>query len=155
MDLPTLAIFDELLMYFPEAKILLNVRDTPAVWVKSFRATIWEMMNLKTNLFGAGKGLIFRDCEICMFEMSGLVNALQRQIHCYLSGYELSVLHSATWQNLLDMTFEKIVDKGNKLGIRTLPSYTRDFTDNQYEIMYTNWIHYVTKTVVKDFRILP
>ena len=128
LDFPTVGIFDELSPYFPEAKILLTVRDSPAAWVKSFRSTIWELMGLKTYMGGAGK------------------------IHRYISGYELSVMNSAVFQNLIDLMFERVVNKGNKYSKNTLPLYTRDFTDDQYEIMYANWINYVKQAIVKDFQ---
>jgi len=55
LDTPTIGVFDELQKFFPDAKVLLTIRDSPASWVKSFRSTIWKLMELKNHLYGAGK----------------------------------------------------------------------------------------------------
>ena len=41
VDFPMSVIFDQLLEYFPDAKVLLNIRDSSAAWVKSFRESVY------------------------------------------------------------------------------------------------------------------
>ena len=38
-------------------------------------------------------------------------------------------------------------DRGNKYAEVKLPKYSRDFTDDQYMLMYENWIIFIRKIV--------
>ena len=61
LDLPMICFFDDIMKEFPDAKVLLTVRDSPKVWVKvitlemiaqiryifkSFRNTVWQILVL-------------------------------------------------------------------------------------------------------------
>ena len=45
LDWPIVGLFDELMAHYPDARVLLNVRDSGEVWVRSFRATVWQAMH--------------------------------------------------------------------------------------------------------------
>ena len=46
MGMPTAAVFDEFLKVYPNAKVILTVRDSPEEWVKSFQETCVKMYQL-------------------------------------------------------------------------------------------------------------
>ena len=47
-------------------------------------------------------------------------------------GPPFSAVASSEFQFLLDSCFKRIVERGNTIATEKLPSYTRDFTDDQY-----------------------
>jgi len=122
LDFPIISIVDELIPHFPNAKILLNVRDRPEAWVKSFRTSVWRVMN-----------------------MPSWVGVNQ------LLGPPLSVVSSSTmYIDLHDRIFQRIIEKGNRVAKNKLPDYSRSFTDEQYAQLYTNWVDFVKHTVPSD-----
>ena len=46
LDWPIVGLFDELMAHYPDARVLLNIRDSGEVWVRSFRATVWQAMQM-------------------------------------------------------------------------------------------------------------
>jgi len=122
LDFPIISIVDELIPHFPNAKVLLNVRDRPEAWVKSFRTSVWRVMNMPS--------------WVCINQ---------------LLGPPLSVVSSSTMnKDLHDLTFQRIIEKGNQVATSKLPDYNRSFTDEQYAQLYTNWVDFVKQTVPKE-----
>ena len=86
LDFPIIALVDELLPHFPEAKVLLNVRDTSDAWVTSFRNTVWKAMETPAYV---------------------RINQLLPR--------PFSVVAKSKFQfDLSDATLQCIIDKGNK-----------------------------------------
>lgn len=86
LDFPIIAMVDELLPHFPEAKVLLTVRDTPEAWVTSFRNTVWKAMETPAYV---------------------RINQLLPR--------PFSVVANSKFQfDLCDFTLQRIIDKGNK-----------------------------------------
>ena len=54
------------------------------------------------------------------------------------------------FSDLHDRTFQRIIEKGNRVAKNKLPDYSRSFTDEQYAQLYTNWVDFVKHTVPSD-----
>jgi len=104
LDFPTIALVDELMPYFPEAKILLNVRDSSKVWLKSFRATVFETIKLRHWFFGAG------------------------QINYYFSGLDAAVLFSDEFYSLWELFFQRLIGKFSDIVRLSVVLYRNDST---------------------------
>jgi hypothetical protein len=61
LDFPTRLFYKELLQMYPHAKVLLNVRDSPAAWWKSAKSTIIPLgISQATPRFNVGIWLLFK-----------------------------------------------------------------------------------------------
>ena len=63
LDFPIICIFDDLMKRHPNAKVLLTVRDSPDAWVKSFRTSVWRVMQMPSwiqvnQLLGGPPGVL-------------------------------------------------------------------------------------------------
>ena len=63
LDFPIICIFDDLMKMHPNAKVLLTVRDSPEAWVKSFRTSVWRVMQMPSwiqvnQLLGGPPGVL-------------------------------------------------------------------------------------------------
>jgi len=105
LDFPIICLIDELLPEFPDAKVLLNVRDSPETWVKSFRSTVWRIMNIPAYT-----------------KISSII------------GPPFSVVGNPEFQILHDFCFQRVVERGNTVASEKLPDYSRNFTDEQYSL---------------------
>jgi len=121
LDFPIIAIFDELLKRNPNAKVLLNVRDNPKQWIKSFRGTIWKVMttsSLQNILFYCGPPLSMNTAKFC------------HELH--------------------DKMFKHMIEKANSASDQKTKTDLWALTDAELEVFYNNWIQYVKKTVPKE-----
>lgn len=125
LDWPIVALVDELMIHNPDARVLLNIRDSGEVWVRSFRATIWQLMQLP----------VFT------------------RIHGWFGEGSAKTVTSVEFNRLFDLFFERIVEHGNRYAERKLRPYSRNFTDEEYVLMYDNWVEFV-KCVVPPERLL-
>jgi len=123
LDFPIISIFDELLERNPDAKVLLNVRDNPKQWIKSFRGTIWKVMTVSP----------FR-------------NILK---YC---GPPASMNTSAFTRDLHDNFFRLMIRKANTVRIQSkkLDPNFRNLSDEDVAEFYNSWIEYVKKVVPKE-----
>ena len=51
------------------------------------------------------------------------------------------------FQELHDLCFQAIIEKGNKVAKVKLDDYSRNFNDEQYAQLYTNWIEFIKQTI--------
>ena len=51
------------------------------------------------------------------------------------------------FQELHDLCFQAIIEKGNKVAKVKVADYSRDFSDEQYSQLYSNWIEFIKQTV--------
>ena len=89
---------------------------------KSFRSSVWHIMNLP---FWIGINQV----------LGPPLGTISRR-DCYIDFH--------------DHCFRLVVEKGNRVASKKLPDYSRSFTDEQYEQMYTNWIAFIKHTVPID-----
>ena len=123
LDFPLVALVDELIEHYPDARVLLTVRDSAEVWVRSFRQTVWKLMQLPWYT----------------------------RIHSWFGGTPVTVV-SPEFNQLFDLFFQRIVDRGNRTATeqQRLRRYNRDFTDDEYALMYDNWIEFIRKIVPRE-----
>lgn len=121
LDLPIICIFEELMLRYPNAKVLLTLRDTPEAWVKSFRSTIWQMLNMPA---WTGINVI----------MGGLIGTF--------AGIEKK-------KKFFGFMFGTICEKGNSVSDKKV-TWSLDITDEELATMYSNWTKYVRTVVPKE-----
>lgn len=119
LDLPMICFFDDIMKEFPNAKVLLTVRDSPKSWVKSFRNTVWQILVLP---YYCGVNVL----------LGGSI------------GGQCKVRRN---KKLYDFLFQTICDKGNSVSKKKLIWNSWTVTDAELETFYENWIAYVKSTV--------
>jgi len=122
-DLPFCAIFDELMVRYPNAKVILTIRDDPQKWVDSWRRTVCKINNLPWYTE------VFQLAPRPLYEMGRSVN---RRFH--------------------DLLFMPVIRKGNSVSEVKVPEnvHTWDMTDEQMCQLYINWIEYVKHKTPPD-----
>lgn len=122
LDLPMICFFDDIMKEFPDAKVLLTVRDSPKAWVKSFRNTVWQILVLP---YYCGVNVL----------LGGSI------------GGQCKVRRN---KKLYDFLFQTICEKGNSVSKNKVTWDSWTVTDAELEIFYENWIMYVKNKVPKD-----
>ena len=54
------------------------------------------------------------------------------------------------FQELHDLCFQAIIEKGNTVSKVKVDDFSRDFNDHQYAQLYTNWIEFIKHSVPAD-----
>jgi len=122
LDFPIICIFDDLMKMHPNAKVLLTVRDTPEAWVKSFRTSVWRVMQMPSWI----------------------------QVNQLIGGPPGVLGNRNFTVDLHDKCFEIICKKGNTITNKKIQWDRETVTDADLAQIYTNWIEYVKQIVPKD-----
>ena len=122
-DLPFCAIFDIIMEKYPDAKIVLNVRDDPQKWVNSWRNTVYKICTLPIYTE------IFRLCPAPLYYMAPSHN-----------------------QKFHDLFWARIIKNGNSVSKLKVPENksTSEMTDQEMCQLYLNWIEYVKMVTPSD-----
>lgn len=138
LDFPIIAIVDELLERNSNAKVLLSIRDTPQQWIKSFRDTIWRVMNMPfyTNILQycgppmiLGTNSFGKDLHYAFFKHMIIKVNIVRKEPLNLNFWELSDEELAEfylgWIDFIKMTVpkEKLLILNVKDGIASLAKF--------------------------------
>ena len=118
VDFPMSAIVDQMLEYYPDAKILLNIRDSSTAWVKSYRESVYLVSTLPSYV----------------------------RINWLVGGW-VWTRSEYTHVHIHELMFQRIIECGNSVSETKLEKFNWNFTDAQFKQMYSNWIEYIVQTV--------
>lgn len=126
-DLPFCAIFEELLISYPKAKVVLTVRDDPQKWVDSWRRTVYKINTLP---------MYTEILRLSPPPLRYMAPSINNQFH--------------------DLFWTPIIKKGNSVSVQKVPEdvHTWDMTDEQMCQLYLNWTEYVKQKVPADQLII-
>ena len=118
VDFPMSVLVDQMMVHFPEAKVLLNVRDSAKTWVNSYRESVYLATSMPVYV---------------------RINLLVGGWIANRSSYMKPYLH--------ELIFQRVIDCGNQHTEYPLPQFNWSFTDNQFRAMYQNWVEFIINTV--------
>ena len=88
LDLPMICFFDDIMKEFPDAKVLLTVRDSPKVWVKVITLEMIAQirLHLSHSEILSGKFLFYHTTVGSMFYLGvpSAVNAKSEEIRSFM-----------------------------------------------------------------------